>query len=443
MSDRVYGKHIGVDILIRISLHLALCAAIGVPGAAWADGLRARFITPPWPGGWSNMQNSELQSAVIEVQGAPANATLAIVAATGIEVDSTAEEISARLGLATPLSGSEKTISGDGSVTVDGIYPPGLPAFYQLWITVNGEPVLPWEGDDPAPGDFWALWGQTLYEGPRLQIGADLTPSYIGGAGDLSGTISLDIQNEPWQEWEWRTGYRWALEQGSARVGEVCDFVDGLSYLKGADGGQDNAINAQLPSQWDWPAGGGALKLRVGRWDESANAFAEPEENEFDDNGPEIVLHEACTAPGVPSNLNGTPGSVITISWNPVNGAEGYLVRYGNAQSGYTVAETTSNAFSFEASSGQSYEARVRAWAECGNDWRVYSEKSESITVQAEGVTVQLDVSPTVAAPGDTVRFTNNSMISGEPQFHDLGGTRHCEFHPGFRRRQQHSSRRQ
>jgi len=424
MNHRVYRNHIGIDVLIRFSVYLALCAAIGVPGAATADEVRARFITPPWTGGWSNMQNAELQSAVIEVAGAPAGATLAIVAVTGIEPDSTAEEISTRLGLATPLSGSEKTISGDGSVRVDGINPPGLPAFYQLWITVNGEPVLPWEGNSPAPGDFWALLGQTLYEGPRLELSEDLSPSYAGGTVDLAGTISLEIRNNPQYQWPWRTGYRWALEQGGARVGDVQDFPNGVTYLRGTsishgDFGQDNEINAELPSQWDWPSGGGALKLRVGRWDEAAGDFADPvpdpepgtpEGGEFDEGGPEIVLHEACTAPAVPSNLNGAPGSTITVHWDEVSGAGGYLVRYGNAQNGYTVAESASNSFSFSTEAGQSYEVRV--WKNCG-DWRVYSEKSESITVQAEGVTVQLDVSATAAAPGESLSFTNNSTISG------------------------------
>jgi len=386
-----------------------------------AEVIRARFVTPPWPGGWSNMRNTEQQSAVIEVNGAPAGTEFKIIAAFGIKPDSTAEEIAAALAVGWILDSSGGSISGDGQVLLEEIYPPTRFGFYQLWITVNGDPVLPWEGDSPAPGDFWVLLGQTLYEGPQFELSADLSPSYVGGAAELDGDLSLDINNVPNQEWDWRTGYRWALEQGGARLGEAHDFPAGITYLKGPGYGQDNEINTELPPQWDWPSGGGALKLRVGRWDETTGDFADPvadpepgtpEGGEFGAAGPEIVLHEACTAPAAPSNLNGTPGGTITVNWDAVTGAGGYLVRYGNAQSGYTVVESASNNFSFEASAGQSYEIRVRAWKNCG-DWRVYSEKSGSITVQSAGVTVQLDVSATAAAPDDALSFTNHSTISG------------------------------
>ena len=92
------------------------------PGSAFADGVRARFLIPPWPGGWTNMSNAERQTATIEVQGAEAGATLAIVAATGITPESTPDEITARLERAVVLSGSESTIPGDGELLaeVDG-----------------------------------------------------------------------------------------------------------------------------------------------------------------------------------------------------------------------------------------------------------------------------------------------------------------------------------
>jgi len=386
------------------------------PGSAFADGVRARFLIPPWPGGWTNMSNAERQTATIEVQGAEAGATLAIVAATGITPESTPDEITARLERAVVLSGSESTIPGDGELLIEGIYPPGVVMYYQLWIMVDNRPALSWEGETPAPGDLWVLWGQTGYEGPRLLLTADLVPG--PDSTGVAGDIGLTIGNEPREVWSWRTGYRWALQQDGVLAGDVHNFDAGIISLQGEHAGDaygaPNPVAAELPAQWDWPSGGGELTLRVGRWDESTGHFADPEEGEFGATGPEVVLHGACAAPAVPADLAGTPGNSITVSWDIVPGANGYLVRYGNVQLGYLVEETETHSFSFQAQGGESYEIRVRAWSACGNGWRVFGEKSESITVQSdEEIVVSLDVPTASALPGVPVSFTNASTITG------------------------------
>jgi len=402
----------------RVIAFLLLLVAAAPPLSAQ---IRAAFVVPPWPGGWTNMRNDELQKAVIEIEGVAAGQHLSIVAATGITPESTAEDIAGRLELAPSLSGSEIELTGEKIVELGNIFPPGIPTFYQLWIEVDGHAVLPLGADELRPRDVWTLWGQTGYEGPGLDLNAALLPGYDdAGAASLSGNIGLEITNPPFYAWEWRTGYRWALVQGTQRLA-LYDFPDGLTFLQydsdGESYGNENIIEEELPEQWDWPSGGDALLLQVGRWDTSTGDFVEPVEDpetpeggEFSGGENEIQLHGECMELGTPSNVVAFPGTEISVSWDPVDGAAGYLVRYGNDESGFIVTATNGSSLSFPAGPGQTYRIKVRAFSSCGN-WRVFGPKSTRILVGAASVDVVLDADRTALAPGETLNFSNRSML--------------------------------